>query len=377
MTTDGVVPKTTPDEIISENEAYLLFSMDLGHPVTVLAVSGGPDSTALLWLAARWRDRVRHSPKLVAVTVDHGLRKESAREALVVKRFARKLKVEHHTLRWTGRKPKTGIQAAARNARYRLLAEAARKAGARRIATAHTLDDQAETILFRMARGSGISGLKGIARLSTLPHGDVPSRDAWEGWREDRASIDVVRPFLHIPKSRLIATLDAANVPFSVDASNRDPRFARTRFRELMPLLATEGLDANRFGLLARRVTQADDAIEQAVDDTWARLCTGQGPIVIAGEGLADTPHEVAQRLLGRAIARVGDEGPVSLGKLEDLFEAVFVNWMPEGRAFRRTLAGAMVTLSGTKLTVERAPSRRTGSKAGKPIPKALFTKPR
>jgi len=106
-----------------------------------------------MWLAARWRDGLARPPKLIAVTVDHGLRRESAREALAVKRLAKKLKVAHRTLRWTGRKPKTGIQEAARHARYRLLAGAARKSGARHILTAHTLDDQAETVLFRLARG--------------------------------------------------------------------------------------------------------------------------------------------------------------------------------------------------------------------------------
>ena len=102
-------------------------------------------------LAARWRDSLDTKPKLVAVTVDHGLRKESRREALAVARLARKLKIAHRTLRWNGRKPATGLQEAARAARYRLLGDAARKAGAAHIVTAHTLDDQAETVLIRMA----------------------------------------------------------------------------------------------------------------------------------------------------------------------------------------------------------------------------------
>src|SRR3954465_9633023 len=103
-------------------DAAALFADLSKIPVLILAVSGGPDSTALLWLAARWRAKRKHGPKLIAVTVDHGLRKESARDALAVKRLAKKLKVEHRTLRWMGAKPKTGIQEAARNARYRLLA---------------------------------------------------------------------------------------------------------------------------------------------------------------------------------------------------------------------------------------------------------------
>ena len=119
------------------------------------------------------------------------------REAAAVERLARKLGVAHRTLRWTGTKPKTGLQEAARQARYRLLADAARKAGASHILTAHTLDDQAETVLIRLSRGSGLSGLAAMARMSPLP-GD------------GEGEITLVRPLLDIPKARLIATLRAA-----------------------------------------------------------------------------------------------------------------------------------------------------------------------
>src|ERR1700689_846299 len=121
-----------------------------GAPAIILAVSGGPDSIALMWLAARWRRSLARGPRLIAVTVDHGLRAEAAREARDVKRLARTLDLSHRTLRWSGTKPKTGLPAAARAARYRLLAQAARAGGATHILTAHTRDDQAETLLMRM-----------------------------------------------------------------------------------------------------------------------------------------------------------------------------------------------------------------------------------
>jgi len=331
---------------VSASEAKPLFS-GLGHlPVLILAVSGGPDSTALMVLAARWCKPLKSKPKLIAVTVDHGLRKEAKREAADVAKLARRLGVAHQTLRWRGAKPKTGLQRAARAARYRLLAEAARAAGAQHILTAHTLDDQAETVLIRMGRGSGLSGLAAMSRLSLLPG--------------DRA-IRLVRPLLDVPKSRLVATLRAAKIPFAEDPFNRDPRFTRARLRSLMPDLAHEGLDARRLAVLARRLKRADVALETATDRAEDEVVT-QGPgaaITFDDKAFAKLPAEIAMRLLGRAIAKTGDEGPVELGKLEALKSALDSAQKAGNRPLRRTLAGALVTLSGGSIVVEKAPPRR------------------
>src|SRR4051795_11817829 len=115
---------------ISASEARRLFAAWKVAPAIVLAVSGGPDSTALMWLAARGRRALARGPRLIAVTIDHGLRAEAAREAREVKRLARTLDLPHRTLRWRGTKPKSGVPAAARSARYQLLAQAARSASA-------------------------------------------------------------------------------------------------------------------------------------------------------------------------------------------------------------------------------------------------------
>ena len=326
---------------IAAAEAKTFFDDLSPAPALVLAVSGGPDSTALLLLAARWRASLREGPDLLAVTIDHRLRLESAREAEAVKELATQLGVRHSTLRWTGRKPKTGLQEAARDMRYRILADAARDAGATHVLTGHTLDDQAETVLFRMARGSGLVGLGGMARDTAL------------------GGIRLVRPLLDVPKARLIATLARSGVAFADDPSNRDPRFTRARLRDILPSLAGEGLDARRMALLAHRLRRANETIQivvnaaaEAVSDLpWP----ARGPVVMDAGRFAQLPAEVALRLLGRAVDCAGDEGPAQLAKLEALYEALRG---AGGHRLRRTLAGALVTLGGGRIQIERAPAR-------------------
>ena len=336
----------TVEQALRDEEASALFDGLAGLRGLLLAVSGGSDSTALLVIAARWAKKRKRAPKLLAVTVDHGLRPEARREAAMVKRLARRLGVPHRTLRWRGRKPKTGLQEAARIARYSLLAQAAVRAGYEHILTAHTLDDQAETVLLRLARGSGLTGLAGMAHASALPVGA-------------ETAIFLVRPLLRIPKSRLVATLKAAGIGHSEDASNRDPRFTRARLRMLMPALAREGLDARGLMRLAMRMRRAEATIEFAVGAARAALAPGpwreRGPIVFDVAHFRDLPAEVALRLLGRAVAQTGDEGPVELGKLEQLYEVLRQSRPP----LRRTLAGALITLAAERLTIERAPARR------------------
>jgi tRNA(Ile)-lysidine synthase len=336
----------TAEQAVSDAEASALFRGLENLPGIVLAVSGGPDSTALLVLAARWAKGLKRAPKLIAVTINHGLRPEAAGEAAVVKRLARQLGVTHRTLHWRGSKPRTGLQEAARYARYELLAQETARARFAHILTAHTLDDQAETVLFRLARGSGLFGLTGMARAAPLP---------LRGVRE----IFLVRPLLHIPKARLIATLEAARIGYSDDPSNRDPRFTRARLRTLMPALAREGLDARGLARLAARLRRAESTVQVAVDAARSALAPPpwppHGPVVFQTAPFADLPAEVGLRLLGEAVAHTGDEGPVELAKLEMLYEA-----LRQARSrLRRTLAGALITLGPDRLTVERAPARR------------------
>jgi tRNA(Ile)-lysidine synthase len=369
MTMDDAV-RAGADSPVTVSEATQLFADLADAPALILAVSGGPDSTALMWLAARWRDEREKPPKLIAVTVDHGLRKESVREARAVRRLAKTLNVEHVTLRWTGRKPKTGIQEAARNARYRLLSEEAHRRNAAHILTAHTLDDQAETLLFRMARGSGVSGLVGMRRLDGMPV--AGARPA-----------NLVRPLLDVPKARLIATLKAAKVDYAIDPMNSDPRFTRPRLRKLMRSLAQEGLTAERLGRLGRRVERVEEALFVALNAAQLALCPGPWPdgepLSADAEAFVDLPEEIGLRLLSRMIAHVGERGGAELGQLEALYSelqtvAPSIRLGGHTGPVRRNLAGALVTLSSAKLTVEREPPRRIVRKSRKSKRKARFT---
>jgi tRNA(Ile)-lysidine synthase len=389
------------DSPISAQHAKRLFADWKAAPAIVLAVSGGPDSIALMWLAARWRRTLARGPRLVAVTVDHGLRAEAKAEARDVKRLARALDLPHRTMRWTGAKPKTGLPAAARAARYRLLAQAARASGATHILTAHTRDDQAETLLMRLLRGSGIAGLAAMARQS------------------ERDGVLLARPFLHVSKSQLIATLKKAKLGFADDPTNRDLNFTRPRIRTLMPVLAAEGGDTRNLARLASRLARANQAVEVLVDGAERYLALRDREVsrpqsragakafkakifdaktfdaktldarIFDAEAFVAMPEEIRLRLLKRAIDRFGHEGPAELGKVEALLEVVdrAVAESRRGRLpslgqsslgqsslgqsspgqsstgqsrLKQTLAGALVSLIDGRIRVEPAPPRRS-----------------
>jgi tRNA(Ile)-lysidine synthase len=317
----------------------------------------------------------------MAVSIDHGLRPEGRREAAAVKRLSEKLGVEHRTMRWSGAKPSTGIQEAARVARYRLLRIAARRAKARCVLTAHTLDDQAETVLFRMARGSGLTGICGMAHrvpIDSLATGRGQLVDAaysaGHGEGVDRSNqVVLVRPLLDVPKARLIVTLQEAGIAYADDPSNADPRFARSRLRKLMPALADEGLTPDCLVRLARRVRRSEAAHEAVVD--WAARRLGLGAdtrkVALSSADWSEFPPEIALRLLGRAIGTIGTEGPVEFGKLEALSEALKTALAEGAPRFRRTLAGAMVSLQKNCIVIDQAPARRSRPRQGD-VPRKL-----
>ena len=284
-----MAPVPPPDDPLSDEGLERLFSSLNQASGILVAVSGGPDSMALMHGLARWASTGRRPPIHVA-TVDHGLRPEAAEEAAFVAREAALLSLPHHTLAWTGQKPVTGIQEAAREARYRLLVEHACEAGASHLVTAHTLDDQAETVMMRLSRGSGLSGLAGMRRDT------------------DRQGLRHVRPLLGLPKSGLLDQCRKNGWRFITDPSNADERYARVRWRRLMPLLAAEGLTAERLARFADRAAQADEALDLKAREALDRgePIFETGTLSFQARIMTDEPFDIALRVLGLALMRAG-----------------------------------------------------------------------
>jgi tRNA(Ile)-lysidine synthase len=331
------------DDVLSGEGLEHLFEVLNRASGIVAAVSGGPDSTALMHLLARWHAAGSRPPVHVA-TVDHGLRPEAAEEAAFVAREAAALGLPHRILTWTGDKPRTGIQEAAREARYRLLVDYAHEVGASHLATAHTLDDQAETVMMRLARGSGLSGLAGMRRET------------------DRHGIPHVRPLLDWPKATLLDLCRGCGWRYVDDPSNADERYARVRWRRLMPLLAAEGLDAERLARLAERVAQADEALDLKAQEALERA----GPVLEGGNLsfqagiLANEPFEIALRIMERAIATTGLENN-RLHRLEACTERLR-EAVRAGEALNLTIAGALVRLDRSgPISIGPEPLRRRG----------------
>lgn len=301
-------------------------------PAVAVGLSGGGDSMALVLLLRHWV--AERGGSLLALTVDHGLRPESADEAAAVGQAMTRLGIPHRILRWEGEKPHAGLQAAARAARHRLLAAACGEAGILHLALAHHRDDQAETVLLRLARGSGVDGLAGMAPV-----------------RADGA-VRVIRPLLGFSHDRLLATCRAEGVDWIEDPSNHNPRFARARLRAAGELLGGEGLDAARLGDVARRAGRARAALEQATAGLLAEAATihPEGWVTLAPRSMLVAPVEIALRALARTLSAVGGPAhPVRDEALERLLGA-----LADGRG--ATLGGCVVRMRRGAVMVAREP---------------------
>ena len=339
---------------VSQDEARALLEPLTRYSGIILAVSGGPDSTALMGLCAGLKSDpgfpdISDSgfPDIIVATIDHGLRPESPDEAAGVAVLANALGLEHITLHWHGDKPATGLQEAARIARYGLLGKLMHERGAEAIALAHTLDDQAETVLMRLARGSGLRGLGGMQPATK------------------RDGMLLLRPLLGVPKSRLITTCEARGWPFFRDPSNDSARFLRPRLRRLLPALAEEGLTAERLASFARRAMRADQSLTGAAARALAAakivsLNKNNSREAYMATIFLDQGEEIALRMVENLIRRCtsGVKEPLSLERLEALVARLFAA-IRASDTFHGTLGGAKISFSKGVVTVRLAPLRR------------------
>ena len=330
------VPAASETGLVSAEEAERLFWPSQTCDCLLLAVSGGSDSMALMWLAARWAQATGWPGKLRVAVVDHGLRPEAADEARFVQREAKKLGLNPHVLKWAGPHPKTGIPAAAREARYELLCGLARKFDAV-VLTAHTQDDQAETLLMRLARGSGIDGLAAMEAWST------------------RNGASLFRPLLGVSRDRLRATLREAGMKWLDDPTNENTAHERVRVRRTLNVLEDLGLTREAIALSAHRLGRARAALEVATSGLMqvaVRIeCNSFASVSL--EGWKHGPAELQVRTVLAAARMFGGGKEVSLSGAERVRD-----WMLTGQSRATTFAGCRFARRAKAILVGREAGR-------------------
>ncbi|HEU0071964.1 MAG TPA: tRNA lysidine(34) synthetase TilS [Alphaproteobacteria bacterium] len=297
-------------------------------PKFAVGVSGGADSMALALLLHDWQKSRRAS--VTALTVDHGLRPESAAEARQVGEWLAARGIEHHILRWeTPPTDGANLQARAREARYDLLAQWCRTNGMDGLFVAHHQDDQAETFMLRLARGSGVDGLAAMRAESQY------------------ANVTICRPLLGVRKSALVQYLRRRRQPWIEDRSNDNESFARVRMRKLMSVLAEEGLTAKRLAATAAHMQDARFTLNRVRDDiisTWVHLDQA-GFAVLHSKAVEDPLSDPARRTLASLLQCVG--GEAYRPRFESLRELLLAmsDHAFDGKSLRggRTLAGCRI----------------------------------
>jgi len=303
----------------------------LGH--VVLAVSGGSDSMALLRLAAQWGRQFGDDCALSVLTVDHRLREGSAAEAEKVAGWAKGLGLNHAILPWMASRGGSGLQARARKARYDLMAAWCREQGAEALLTAHTLDDQAETVLMRLSRTASIDSLAAI-------RGD----GHWDGVR-------LVRPLLGERREALRAYLLSIGQDWIEDPSNTDKRFERVRLRQSLSGL---GLSAQALADLGRAAAEVSAGLWKSAEsfiDVYVKGSPFGFGVTPSGPLLA-LPSAVRDRVIGCLIGRYGGGGRAEPGEIARLAASLAAG------TCRRTLAGAMILRRKDTVLVGREAGR-------------------
>jgi tRNA(Ile)-lysidine synthase len=326
-----------------------------------VGVSGGGDSVALMLLLASWA-KADGKPGPTVLTVDHGLRPESHKEAQAVQKLAASASLKAHILEWKGAKPSADVEAGARAVRYTLMGRWCAENRMSALYVAHTQEDQAETFLLRLARGSGVDGLAGMQPVSPLP---VPEfRD-----------IVLVRPLLGFTREELRSFLKDRKVAWSDDPTNADTRFARARVRAAWPELIELGLTPPRIADAAEHLARARAALEGLTDDFLRRgVRFGEDSAALDLLRLKMVPREVGLRALAKALSQVsGEEYRPRFDSLERLFDSIVRGTLGGGATLHGCIVapartGAQVFGTAT-ITITPESSRNVGEPAA-PAPR-------
>jgi tRNA(Ile)-lysidine synthase len=297
-----------------------------------VGLSGGPDSMALCWLVAHWAKS--HDVSVHAITVDHGLRAESAAEAAQVGAWVKDWPNIHHVvLRWEGDKPDSRILEEARAARYNLMQSYMMNHGIAHLCIAHHQDDQAETFLIRLAKGSGLDGLAGMK----------PS--------QAYGQITLLRPLLDESKEALISLCHDNNIPFVNDPTNGNEKYMRPRLRAARAVLEEEGLTSKRLAVTSKRLARAQMALSQMSDQAFdAHVQSSEDSCKLSLENLRALPDEIAVRVILKIMDRLnpeGDYGP-RMEKVENLVERILRDPSFNGA----TLGGCLFALRDKNATL-------------------------
>jgi len=323
----------------------------LGSPwPAAIAVSAGGDSVALMFLLADWAAReVRSAP--IVLTVDHGLRPDSHKDAEHVRKLARSAGLEAHVLVWKGAKPSADIEAEARAARYRLMGAWCAEKGAAALYLAHTMEDQAETFLLRLSRGSGLDGLSGMRSVAPLPLAEF-------------SGVKLARPLLGIRRDELRTFLKNRGETWREDPMNADPRFARSRLRAEWPALEKLGLTIPRVADAANHLARAREALEESTDSVLQRAVRMRSQeAVLDPLRLKMQPREIGLRVLATVLSQVsGEPYRPRFDSLERLFDSVVAGNLGGGATLHGCKIGPAPVrdqvFGSATLTISREPTR-------------------
>jgi len=280
--------------------------------------------------------------KLVALSVDHGLREKSENEAKQVAKWLDALEIDHHILTWTGHKPDTNIQDEARKARYNLMGQWCADNNIKHLFLAHHKDDQAETFLIRLFRGSGIDGLSAMEKVAEFPM--LKRSDNYP---------KIYRPLLDVPKKRLDATLRQAGQAWIEDPSNENRKFTRVQIRELLKSSEIEGLDADRLASTAGRMRRVRSLLEEMTAEAESDyvIYNDFGYASLNSDFHKNMHEEISLRLLTNILKKVGGNPyPPRHHKLESLLHN-----LRQGQFSGQTLSGVILfQLSGDEIIFAR-----------------------